>query len=110
VIVCLWALAAESEEEAFYHFRSRARSKIDRKKGILGSMMHPDKAGQWLSEHDEDQFLTMCQKGFVGTSDVVIEKMQDLAKDLRIEEIAVITWAHDFAVTKNSYTLLAKKL
>jgi luciferase family oxidoreductase group 1 len=110
VIVCLWALAAENEEEAFYHFRSRARSKIDRQKGILGSMMHPDKAGKWLSEHDEAQFFKMCQKGFVGTSDVVIEKMQDLAKDLGIEEIAVITWAHDFAVTKNSYTLLAKKL
>ena len=109
VIVCLWALAAENEEEAFYHFRSRARSKIDRQKGILGSMMHPEQAGQWLSEHDEAQFLKMCQKGFVGSAEVVTQKMQDLAKDLGIDEIAVITWAHDFEVRKKSYELLAKE-
>ena len=110
VIVCLWALAAENEEEAFYHFRSRARSKIDRQKGILGSMMHPEQAGQWLSEHDEAQFLKMCQKGFVGSAEVVTQKMQDLAKDLGIDEIAVITWVHDFEVRKKSYELLAKEL
>jgi hypothetical protein len=36
--------------------------------------------------------------------------MQDLSKDLGIEEVAVITWAHDFEMRKKSYTLLAKEL
>jgi len=110
VIICLWALAAENEEEAFYHFRSRARWKIDRQKGILGSMMHPDKAGNWQIQQDEDQFKNMCQKGFVGSAELVAQKMQDLSKDLGIEEVAVITWAHDFEMRKKSYTLLAKEL
>jgi len=110
VIVCLWALAAENEEEAFYHFRSRARSKIDRQKGILGAMMHPDKAGHWQSVQDEALFTNMCQKGFVGSAGLVAQKMQDLSKDLGIEEIAVITWSHDNEMRKKSYTLLAKEL
>lgn len=110
VIVCLWALAAKDEEEAFYHFRSRARWKIDRQRGILGSMTHPDKAGNWQSKQDEVQFTTMCQKGFVGSAAVVAQKMQDLSEDLGIEEIAVITWAHDFDIRKQSYALLAKEI
>jgi luciferase family oxidoreductase group 1 len=110
VIVCLWALAAKDEEEAFYHFRSRARWKIDRQKGILGSMTHPDIAGNWQSEQDEVQFTIMCQKGFVGSAGVVAQKMQDLSEDLGIEEIAVITWAHDFDIRKQSYALLAKEI
>ena len=110
VIVCLWALAAQDEQEAFYQFRSRARWKIDRQKGILGTMMHPDKAGNWQSAQDEAQFKTMCQKSIVGSAEVVTQKMQDLSQELGIEEIAVITWAHDFEVRKQSYTLLAKNL
>jgi luciferase family oxidoreductase group 1 len=110
VIVCLWALAADNEEEAFYHFRSRARSKIDRQKGILGAMMHPDKAGHWQNAQDEALFTNMCQKSFVGSAGLVAQKMQDLSKDLGIEEIAVITWSHDNEVRKKSYTLLAKEL
>lgn len=110
VIVCLWALVAQDEQEAFYQFRSRARWKIDRQKGILGTMMHPDKAGNWQSAQDEAQFKTMCQKSIVGSAEVVTQKMQDLSQELGIEEIAVITWAHDFEVRKQSYTLLAKNL
>jgi alkanesulfonate monooxygenase SsuD/methylene tetrahydromethanopterin reductase-like flavin-dependent oxidoreductase (luciferase family) len=73
-------------------------------------MMHPDKAGNWQSQPDEAQFKIMCQKGFVGSPRLVAQKMQDLSNDLGIEEIAVITWAHDYEVRKTSYTLLAKEL
>ncbi len=110
IIVCLWALAAEDEKDAFYHFRSRARWKIDRQKGVLGSMKNPHQAGQWQSEQDEAQFVKMCHQGFVGSADTVIHKMQDLANDLGVEEIAVITWAFDFEVRKKSYALLLKEL
>ena len=62
------------------------------------------------SKQDEVQFTTMCQKGFVGSAAVVAQKMQDLSEDLGIEEIAVITWAHDFDIRKQSYALLAKEI
>jgi luciferase family oxidoreductase group 1 len=110
VIVCLWALAAADSEEAYYHFRSRARWKIDRQKGILGAMKDPEYALEGLSAHDLSVFEAMCQKGFVGSSEIVIQKMQVLAQELGLEEIAVITWTHDFKAKKNSYKLLANSL
>ena len=110
VIVCLWALAAENSEEAYYHFRSRARWKIDRQKGILGAMKDPEHALEGLNSHDLSIFEAMCQKNFVGSSEQVIQKMQTLAQELSLEEIAVITWAYDFQARKKSYRLLGKKI
>jgi luciferase family oxidoreductase group 1 len=110
VIVCLWALAAENSEEAYYHFRSRARWKIDRQKGILGAMKDPEHALEGLNSHDLIIFEAMCQKNFVGSSEQVIQKMQTLAQELSLEEIAVITWAYDFQARKKSYRLLGKKI
>lgn len=110
VIVCLWALAAENSEEAYYHFRSRARWKIDRQKGVLGAMKDPEHALEGLNSQDLGIFEAMCQKGFVGSSEVVIQKMHTLAEELGLEEIAVITWAYDFQARKKSYRLLGKKI
>ena len=108
VIVCLWALAADSEEAAFYYFRSRARWKIDRQRGILGSMMPPDQALVGLNQQDLQVFERMCQQGFVGDATTVMSKLGQLAHDLGIEEVAIITWAQDFQIRKNSYEALSK--
>ena len=110
VIVCLWALAAENSEEAYYHFRSRARWKIDRQKGVLGAMKDPEHALEGLNSQDLGIYEAMCQNGFVGSSEVVIQKMHTLAEELGLEEIAVITWAYDFQARKKSYRLLGKKI
>jgi luciferase family oxidoreductase group 1 len=109
VIVCLWALAAETEEEAFYYFRSRARWKIDRQRGILGSMMPPDQALVGLNQQDLQTFERMCRQGFVGDATTVMNKFEDLADDLGVDEVAIITWAQDFQVRKNSYKVLANQ-
>jgi hypothetical protein len=108
VIVCVWALAAESEEDAFYYFRSRARWKIDRQRGVLGSMMPPDQALVGLNQQDLQMFERMCRQGFVGDAVTVMSKLEELAEDLGIEEVAIITWAQDFQVRKNSYEVLSK--
>lgn len=109
VIVCLWALAADSEEDAFYYFRSRARWKIDRQRGVLGSMMPPDQALIGLSQQDLETFERMCRQGFVGDAATVMSKLDHLSDDLGIDEVAIITWAQDFQVRKNSYNALSKQ-
>lgn len=110
VIVCLWALAAAHTDEAFYHFRSRAKWKIDRQKGVLGSMESPEHALDSLTPQELDIFRNMCQKSFVGESSVVMEKIAVLAHDLGVEEVAIITWAHAYEARKSSYELLATHL
>ena len=43
--LCVWALAAETMEQAQYHFTSRALSRINRDKGILVPLEAPDDRG-----------------------------------------------------------------
>ena len=110
VIVCLWALAQEDSEQAYYHFRSRARWKIDRQRGILGAMQNPEYALDGLNSQDLAMYENMCQKGFVGDGPTVIRKIETLADELDIEEVALITWAYSFEKRKKSYEILIKEL
>jgi alkanesulfonate monooxygenase SsuD/methylene tetrahydromethanopterin reductase-like flavin-dependent oxidoreductase (luciferase family) len=110
VIVCLWAIAQEDSEQAYYHFRSRARWKIDRQRGILGAMQNPEHALDGLNSQDLAMYENMCQKGFVGDGPTVMRKITTLADELGIEEVALITWAYSFEIRKKSYEVLLKEL
>ena len=44
----------------------------------------------------------------VGTKDEVAARIQELADDLGVQEVAVVTWTHDETVRRHSYTLLAQ--
>ena len=47
---------------------------------------------------------------FVGTGAQVAERIADLAKQLDVQEMAVVTWAYDEAVRRNSYRLIAEAM
>ena len=108
--VCVWGLAAQDDEEAYFQFRSRARWKIDRQRGVLRPLMQPERALDDLAKHEIYQYEKMCKEGFVGSGNTVFQKLSELATDLNIDEVAVITSAHDFAVRKESFALLATEL
>lgn len=108
--VCVWALAAETDEEAWYQFRSRARWKIDRQKGILEPLHDPVHALDSLTASEKMQFENLCSSALVGSAETVAQQLNTLAQELQIEELVVITWAHDFDVRAKSYELLAKTL
>jgi hypothetical protein len=55
-------------------------------------------------------YENMCQKGFVGDGPTVIRKIETLADELDIEEVALITWAYSFEKRKKSYEILIKEL
>ena len=109
-IACVWAIAANDDDEAYFQFRSRARWKIDRQKGLVRPLLRPENALDDLAKHDLFLYEKLCQEGFVGSGEKVFQKLSNLAEDLHIDEIAVITSAHDFNVRKNSFNLLAKAL
>jgi luciferase family oxidoreductase group 1 len=107
--VCIWALAADTEEEAWRLFDSRARWRMDRNSGRIGPMLPPEQAVRDYSVSEQLALAEMKAKAFVGTAPVVAEKLKHLAERLQIQEVVVITWTHDPKAQRRSYELLAQE-
>lgn len=106
--LCVWALAADTEEEAWQHFSGRERWKIDRNRGALGPLQSPaEVALRPYSPAEQMQADQLRRTALVGSGPQVAEKLRALAKALDVEELVVITWAHDPAARRRSYELLA---
>ncbi|SMC52123.1 LLM class flavin-dependent oxidoreductase [Polynucleobacter kasalickyi] len=107
-IICAWSLTADTEENAIYAFRSRARNKIDRNKGLLKPMQDPQYALEGLNDQELKTFDRMCEKALIGNPEQVLGKLNNLCADLNVQEVAIITWAYDFQVRLDSYQHIAK--
>ena len=108
-VICVWALAADTEEEAWHLFQSRARWRMDREFGRLGPVLPPDLAQREWSPAEEIALARLKANALVGTAPQVAEKLQALAQRLEVEEVVVITWTHDPQAQRRSYELLAKE-
>ncbi len=45
----------------------------------------------------------------VGSKEEVATRIRALAKDLGVQEVAIVTWTHDETVRRRSYELLAQE-
>jgi luciferase family oxidoreductase group 1 len=108
--ICVWALAADTEEEATFQALSRERWRVNRQRGLLGPLQRPaDVAAQGFTAEELMAVVNpMRRKALVGTGEQVAQKMTDLARSLELDQLVVNTWAHDPAVRRHSYALLAK--
>jgi luciferase family oxidoreductase group 1 len=107
-VVCVWALAAATEAEARHLFWSRAKWKVQRDTGIWGPLEAPEIAASFdFTPTERARAVELYEAGFVGTADRVRTRLADLARDLGIDEVAVLTWAYDPAARRRSYELLA---
>ena len=109
VALCVWALAAETEEEAQFHFSSRARFRLLRDRGIFAPLEAPAIALAYpYTDAETARMAQWRSSAFVGTGTRVAEGIAELAHRLDAQEIAVVTWAYDEAVRRRSYRLLAE--
>lgn len=109
--ICVWALAAETEEEAQYHFSSRARWQLYRDRGRYTPLESPETAmGASYSEDEMARLEELRRSALVGTPGQVAERIEELAGRLGVDEIAIVTWAHDETARRRSYDLLAGAL
>ncbi|MEM9356844.1 MAG: LLM class flavin-dependent oxidoreductase [Pseudomonadota bacterium] len=107
--MCVWALAGETEEEAQYQFTPRAYSRLLRDRGIRQPIAKPDTAPPYeLSLLDERAIEEMRKTHIVGSVDKVASHLQSLAESAKLDEVVVLTWAHDVDVRHRSYELLAE--
>jgi luciferase family oxidoreductase group 1 len=106
--ICVWALAADTAEEAEHHALSRDRWRLDRMRGVLGPLQAPDAiAARGFTSAELPQLEASRRKALVGTAEQVATKMQALASELGLDHLVVNTWAHDPQVRRRSYSLLA---
>jgi luciferase family oxidoreductase group 1 len=109
--LCVWALAADTEAEAQHHSTPRARFRLLRDRGIFAPLETPEAAAVHTYTPAEAARITQFRESaFVGTGAQVAGRIADLAKQLDIQEMAIVTWAYDEAVRHRSYQLLAEAI
>lgn len=107
--VCIWALAAETDEQAWHLFKSRARWRIDRNLGRIGPMLPPEQADRDYSQAEQMALASMKANAFVGSAATVGDKLRALAQQLALDELVIITWTYDPKAQARSYELLAQE-
>ena len=108
-IVCVWALAADTDEEALRLFESRARWKMDRNLGRIGALLPPEEAARDYSPAEQFALQRLRDSALIGSAATVGHKLRQLAARLEVDELVVITWTHDPAAQMRSYELLAQE-
>jgi luciferase family oxidoreductase group 1 len=107
--LCIWALAAATDEEAAHHALSRDRWRIDRGRGVLGPLRSPAEiAARGFDAAEEQSLAPMRARAFVGSVATVRERILRLVEQFQLDEVVINTWAHDPAVRRTSYALLAE--
>jgi luciferase family oxidoreductase group 1 len=108
--ICVWALAADTAEQAQHHALSRERWRIDRMRGALGPLKSPqDIAAAGFSAEEQQVVDATRRKAFVGSAADVADQLRGLAAELQLDELVINTWAHDPQARRHSYTLLARE-
>ena len=107
--ICVWALAAETHEEAQHHFSSRARWQLFRDRGLHLTFDTPEAAlAADYDQYELTRLEELRKKTFVGTGPEVVERITGLADELNVDEVAIVTWAHSEDARRNSYSEIAK--
>ncbi len=109
-LLCVWALAADTEAEAWRLFQSRARARMDRNLGQNAALLSPEESIREWTPSEERALEALRAGALVGTGEQVTGKLQALASKHGVDEMAVITWTHDPAAQARSYELLASAL
>jgi luciferase family oxidoreductase group 1 len=107
--ICVFALAADTEEEARHQATSREYWRTGFEKGLRVPLVSPEVAQAHAYTSVEQSLIAAMRKNaLVGTAAGVADKLDALARRLALEEIVINTWTFDPAVRRHSYTLLAK--
>ncbi|MDE2402374.1 MAG: LLM class flavin-dependent oxidoreductase [Burkholderiales bacterium] len=108
--VCVWALVADTAEEAQYHALSRDRWRVDRNRGVMAPLQSPEEiAARGFTADEHVEVEAFRRKSFVGTAEQVGAQLRHLAGRLELDELVINTWAYNPAVRRQSYALLARE-
>ena len=108
--VCVWALAAETDDDAELHFASRLKWKVYRDRGVWTALDPPEAAlAHEFAPQDKARAEHLKRISIYGSAASVAARLRAMAEELQLDEIVVLTWAHDPAARRTSYRLLAQE-
>ncbi|WP_428530725.1 LLM class flavin-dependent oxidoreductase [Rhodopila sp.] len=109
--LCVWAMAAETQQEADYLFRSREIWRLNRDRGLFTALASPEQAAtHTYSDAEAARVERLRARAFYGTPDTVGAKLRALAQQHDVEEIVILTTLHDPQARQRSYALLADQM
>jgi luciferase family oxidoreductase group 1 len=108
--LCVWAMAADTQDEAARLFTSREMWRLGRDRGVFAPLPSPDEAmAHQYSEGERERVAGLRDRAFYGTPERIGERFRALAAEHQVDEIAVLTTLHDPEARRRSYSLLAKE-
>jgi luciferase family oxidoreductase group 1 len=108
--ICVWAMAAETQEQAAWLFRSREMWRLGRDRGVYSALPSPEEAAAYpFSPIEQARLERLRARAIYGTPDLVGDKLRELAAAHGVDEIAILTTLFDPEARRQSYALLAKE-
>jgi len=108
--ICVWALAADTEDEARHLLKTREHWRIGFEKGLRTPLVTPEDADLAYAAYGAAECATiesLRAKAIVGTATQVASRLRELAATFALDEIVINTWTHDPQARRHSYALLA---
>ncbi|MFL6647774.1 MAG: LLM class flavin-dependent oxidoreductase [Sulfurifustis sp.] len=107
--ICVWALAAETEQEARRQLMTREFWRIGFERGIRSPLIAPEEAAVYpYTDTERATIEKLRQRAVVGTAEQVAARLDEIARRFALDEIVIVTWSYDAAVRRRSYQLLAE--
>ncbi|MDR3537126.1 MAG: LLM class flavin-dependent oxidoreductase [Acetobacteraceae bacterium] len=107
--VCVWAMAAETQDEAARLFTSRELWRLGRDRGVFTALPSPEEAAAHpYSDAERERIARLRERAFYGTPERVGTQLRALAAEHQVDEIAILTTLHNPEARRRSYALLAE--
>ena len=107
--LAVWAVAADTQEQAERLFASRALWRLGRDRGVYAALPTvEDAAAYQYTDREAARIAQIRAQAMVGTAPVVLAQIEAMAKEYGAAEMAVITTIADKEARRRSYTLLAE--
>jgi luciferase family oxidoreductase group 1 len=107
--ICVFALTAATEAEAWRLFKSRELWRLSRDRGVFPPLPSVEDAETYeYSEAERAKIERMRARAIVGAPEQVLAKLREVAAAHGAQEIAVLTPCHDPAARQASFRLLAE--
>lgn len=107
--ICVWALAADTEQEARRLLMTREHWRIGFERGLRLPLVSPEEAAAVVYvAADQARIAALRQRAMVGTGAQVADRLRQLGAQLGLDEMVINTWTYDPAARRHSYTLLAQ--
>lgn len=106
--LAVWALASPTAAEADKLFQSRALWRLGRDRGVYQPLPSVAEAEAYKPTAAEQARLAQTRaRAIVGTGEQVAASLMELARSHGLDDVAVLTTAHDPVARQDSYRLLA---